>query len=147
MGDVLQSFGIKTAYKWPNDLMLDGKKLAGILLEKKNINHAQVLVIGVGLNLVSSPTYATSLQNFKISREEILEKFCQNFAKIEAEYQNFGFTFLRNKWLRNCYKLKEKVALSNGLSGVFNGIDEAGNLLLLDENGLVQKIAVAEILP
>lgn len=146
LGDALQSFGVKTAYKWPNDLMLDGKKLAGILLEKKNINHCEVLVIGLGLNLVSSPAYATSLQNFQISREEILEKFCEIFTKLEAEYKNFGFTFLRNKWLKNCYKFKEKVTLSSGQSGIFNGIDSAGNLLLLDENGVEQKIAVAEIL-
>lgn len=145
LGDVLLSYGIKVKYKWPNDIILNDKKLSGILLQLQNINRVNNLVIGVGVNLVSSPEYAISLANYNINREEFLEKFCEFFLKYEDKYKQFGFTFIRQKWKENAYKIGESVKLSNGMEGIFKDIDNDGNLLLLDINQKIHVIMAEEI--
>ena len=146
IGDVLALLNIQTKYKWPNDIMLDDKKLAGVLLQFQKINNVENLVIGIGLNLVSAPSYAASLIDHKISKETFLQKFTEIFSTYEEEYKKFSFTRIREKWKNNAYKIGEEINLSNGLRGVFSDIDRNGNLLLLDEKGKVNKISAAEIL-
>jgi len=146
IGDILQSYNITTQYKWPNDIIFNDKKLAGILLQFQRINHINNLVIGIGVNLVSAPSYAISLQNYNISKEDFLRKFTEIFAKYEAQYQQFGFAPIRNKWKNNAYKIGQEIKLSNGMDGIFQDIDAEGNLLLLDKSGKINKISMAEIL-
>lgn len=146
IGEVLNFHNIQTQYKWPNDIILSNKKLAGILLQLEKINDVYNLVIGIGVNLVSAPEYATHLAEYKISREEFLKKFCDNFLNLQNKYQQFGFAIIKENWLKNAYKIKQQITLSNGASGIFEGIDDEGNLLLLDNKGKLHKILAEEIL-
>ena len=146
IGDVLRLYGIETKYKWPNDIILNQKKLAGILLQFQKINNVNNLVIGVGVNLVSCPEYAVSLVDYGILKEDFLQKFENVFLSYEDQYKQFGFSVIRQKWKNNAYKIGEEVRLSSGEVGVFQDIDKDGNLLLLDGAGKVHGIAVAEIL-
>jgi BirA family biotin operon repressor/biotin-[acetyl-CoA-carboxylase] ligase len=146
IGDVLRLYGIQTKYKWPNDIMLDEKKLAGILLQFQKINRAPTLVIGVGLNLVSAPDYAASLATHKITREDFLQKFTEIFSAYESDYACFGFASIRERWKKNAYKIGEKIKLSSGASGVFSDVDTKGNLLLLEDGVEMKKVAIDEIL-
>lgn len=146
IGDVLRLYGIETKYKWPNDIILNQKKLAGILLQFQKINNVNNLVIGVGVNLVSCPEYAVSLVDYGISKEDFLQKFENVFLSYEEQYRQFGFSVIRQKWKNNAYKIGEEVKLSSGEVGVFQDIDKDGNLLLLDGFGKVHGIVVAEIL-
>lgn len=146
IGDVLRLYGIETRYKWPNDIILNQKKLAGILLQFQKINNVNNLVIGVGVNLVSCPEYAVSLVDYGISKEDFLQKFENVFLAYEEQYRQFGFSVIRQKWKNNAYKIGEEVKLSSGEVGVFQDVDKDGNLLLLDGFGKVHGIAVAEIL-
>jgi BirA family biotin operon repressor/biotin-[acetyl-CoA-carboxylase] ligase len=146
LGDVLMKYGIKTDYKWPNDIMLDGKKLAGILLQLKTVNNILTLVIGVGVNIVDAPSYAISLAKYNISKDEFLESFCEVFLELEMKYKNYGFKVVRNKWVENAYKINETIKLSSGQEGVFNGIDDEGNLLLENAEGIISKVFFEEVL-
>ncbi len=150
IGDVLQSYQIQTKYKWPNDIMLDDKKLAGILLQFQRINNVNNLVIGVGVNLTSAPPYAISLANHNIGKENFLQNFTTIFSDYQNQYQKFGFASIRERWKNNAYKIGEKIVLSNDMEGqmegVFLDIDQSGNLLLLDDKKKIHKISAAEIL-
>ncbi len=87
-----------------------------------------------------------ALTDHKINKEDFLQEFITVFSDYEKQYQQFGFITICERWKNNAYKIGEQISLSNNMSGVFSGIDENGNLLLLDENQKLQKIVVAEIL-
>ena len=145
IGKVLNSFGFCIQYKWPNDIILEGKKLAGILLQFERIKGIDNLVIGVGVNLVSCPDYAVSLEN-AVGKENFLKKFEEVFLEYKLRYEQFGFRSIRQEWKNNAFKIGSDVKLSNGMEGVFEDIDDDGNLVLLNGDGLRVKAGVVEIL-
>lgn len=148
IGEVLRYFGVRTQYKWPNDMMLGDKKLSGILLQFERINQVDNLVIGVGLNLVSCPHYAICLQDVgvHILADEFLQKFEEVFMQYQQQYQQFGFAVILRQWKEHAFKLGCEVTLSSGQTGVFEDVDEEGNLVLLGGDGQRFVSGVAEIL-
>lgn len=148
---------IQIKNKWPNDLMVNEKKISGILIESKTGKFGNFdCVIGVGVNLISSPINviypATNFAEFGIEVEKIkfLEKILENFFILIEEFQNFGFMPIRNLWLSEAFKLKKEINLNlfdKKLSGVFEDIDENGCLILRDEDSNYIKIDTAEIMP
>lgn len=146
IGDTLRSYNIETKYKWPNDIILNDKKLAGILLQFEKINNVYNLVIGIGLNLVSSPPYAASIADYKISKKDFLQRFTEIFSTHQQEYKKFGFVTIREEWKKYSYKLGAEIKLSNNMVGIFSDIDGDGNLLLLDNKNKIHQILVDEIL-
>ncbi len=137
--------------KWPNDLILDGKKVAGILLESKisGIN-CEFVVIGIGVNISSHPKNtifpATSLSE-DISPQDFLQKFLDEFEKIYAIWLNFGFAKIRNLWIERAFFLGKNISvrLSNEvLEGIFKDIDDSGNLVIRVGNKDL-KISAADV--
>lgn len=145
IGKTLEEFDIKTKFKWPNDIIYQDKKLCGILLQNETINNLNNLVIGIGLNLKSAPSYAISLEKHDIAREDFLNKLIKNFENYHLKYQQFGFSTIKNLWLKNAFKLNEIITLSNKQTGLFKGIDDEGNLILEDSNHDINKIFAEEI--
>lgn len=135
-----QNIQINITNKWPNDLLIENNKIAGILLENIIINNiCEFLILGIGVNVKTNPQNnifsANNLENFniKISCKKLLEIFLDNFENYFAIWQNYGFKNLRNLWLKNAYKLKEPLTIKDGessINGIFEDIDEFGNLIL-----------------
>jgi len=144
----------KISLKWPNDLLIDEKKCAGILLESKfNQKTCEFVILGIGVNIESNPDKvifpASNLKKFgiKISPEEFLKKFLDQFEKIYKNFLDYGFVGVRQLWLQGAYKLKEQVSLKideEEISGIFEDLDEEGNLVLKTGNQL-RKISVADV--
>ena len=140
--------------KWPNDLLLDEKKVAGLLLESKiNQNNCQFVVLGIGVNIASNPDNtifpATNLAQFKIkiTPEILLQKFLDQFEIFYKSWLDFGFANVRNAWLSKAYRLHEKIAVKVGdekANGIFLDLDGDGALILQAE-GEVRKISAADI--
>lgn len=135
--------------KWPNDIMVDGQKIGGILIEKA-ANDAWV--VGIGLNLCSSPLRkdvvypANNLLSLgiKIYRDDFIEIYLQQWEK----FLQLDFKSIKDLWLRFAYRLGENVVIKLGsseLSGKFIGIDEHGYLLLQQAQG-VKVINTGEIM-
>jgi len=126
--------------KWPNDLIVNGKKTAGILLESQlSNNEAEFIVVGIGVNICDYPKdtmfQATSLQenNIITTKKILLEKFLDEFEMLYDSWLNFGFTKLKNLWLKNAYKLNEEIEVkvdNEAIKGVFIDIDDNANLIL-----------------
>jgi len=141
--------------KWPNDVLLDGKKVAGILLEART-EAASVawLVVGIGVNLASYPdgteTPATSLarEGAAVTPDEALPILASRLlAWVEA--WETGFARVRAAWLARAADLGEPVRVRGGreeFSGRFSGLDEEG-MLLLDVAEGRRRVAAAEIFP
>jgi BirA family biotin operon repressor/biotin-[acetyl-CoA-carboxylase] ligase len=127
--------------KWPNDLLLNGKKIAGMLLESSvNQQRVEFIIIGIGLNLNCHPAIARfaadNLKNFNvnINRKEALEIFLEQFDELYASYLTYGFAALRNLWLKSAYKLKEEISVGRDekskIKGIFDDLNKDGNLIL-----------------
>ncbi len=144
----------KIQNKWPNDLLIDEKKVAGLLLASKiSQKNCEFVIVGIGLNLASNPGQtifpASNLKEFEISltAEEALKNFLNQFENLYENWLTYGFVGVRKLWLEKAYRLKKEISVKNGeekISGIFEDLDEAGNLILQTKNG-VKKILAADI--
>lgn len=148
----------KLSLKWPNDVLLDGRKVAGILLEASG-QGASVdwLSIGIGVNLCNAPEGVenaafgpTSLKangGWDVTPEGFLTTLAGAFATQEAKLAQFGFNRIRQDWLTNAARLGEVITAKTGnedISGIFDTIDQDGNLVLITATG-PRSIAAAEV--
>lgn len=134
------------ALKWPNDVLLKGGKVAGILLESIG-DH---LVIGIGVNLAHAPgadevearaltpmSLAETL-DIDVAPEVFLDVLAAEYAALEAQFTAHGFAPIRRAWLSHAAKLGEVITartMRDETVGTFEDVDEAGNLILQTANG------------
>ena len=139
--------------KWPNDVLINQKKVSGILLEFDL--SKKTLIIGIGVNLVSYPENtmftATSVKNegFEIDRESFINYFLEKFDYYFNDLKNDGFKKIHDIWLKNSYNYKKQIVVKNSkydnLTGIFEDFDLEGTLFLKEENGNVAKIVSGDI--
>ncbi len=138
--------------KWPNDILLEGKKVAGILLEKILDN---AVIIGVGVNINSFPDNvifsATSLNlhsKLPIKIDILLDKIVNNFNNILLRWQIYGFSVIGKAWLDMAYGIGSniKVSLQDIVyTGTFMGINEDGQLILKEDSGNTRLISAGDV--
>jgi BirA family biotin operon repressor/biotin-[acetyl-CoA-carboxylase] ligase len=143
--------------KWPNDVLADSGKIAGILLESASGAGASAswLAIGIGINLAAHPegmeTPATSIKALTGSAptpSEVLAHLAGAFAKWYEVWRAQGFSPIRDAWLVRAARLGTRIRArltSEETSGVFEGIDETGALILRESAGRVRIIAAGEV--
>jgi BirA family transcriptional regulator, biotin operon repressor / biotin---[acetyl-CoA-carboxylase] ligase len=134
------------ALKWPNDVLLNGGKLAGILLESAGLGTAApVLCIGIGVNLIVAPE-ATAVEagavlptslwqetGHRVTPEAFLDALVPAYAGWETVLRTQGFAPLRRAWLAHAARLGEPIRARTGAEtwdGTFETIDAQGNLIL-----------------
>jgi len=150
-----QNIVAKIQNKWPNDLLIDQKKVAGILLESKISNKiCDFVILGIGVNINSNPTQtlfpSTNIKNFscEISTSKMLEFFLEEFENLYENWLNFGFKNIRNLWHKNAYNLNSKININLGdskIEGVFQEIDEEGNIVIKNHNNETKKISFGDV--
>jgi len=130
------------SYKWPNDVLLRGEKLAGILLESEMGvgRDAAFVIVGVGVNLVSFPREvdfpATSLSDKGLDPplpSVLLEEFTRHFQSWLQRWRMAGFAPVRLAWRAQAMSIGDLIRVrleATTLHGRFLGIDDAGALLL-----------------
>jgi len=142
--------------KWPNDVLLDGAKLAGILLEAEPLpDNRLAVVIGIGVNVVAAPEGlpypATALAELGVGIDafRLFEALSDAWASVARVWnEGRGFKSVRRLWLDRAAGLGETVAVRVGeqvFSGVFETIDEEGRLVIRSPEGLVRTIAAGEV--
>ncbi len=141
--------------KWPNDVLVGGKKISGLLLEtgapdeEKNIPW---LVVGVGINVVSCPAQAlyptTSLagEGGEASLDAVVACFLKAFAFWDQMLQTEGFGAIRAAW-RDRAKTGEMTARlpDEVVQGQFVRLDEEGHLILRLADGAERAIAAGDL--
>lgn len=138
--------------KWPNDVLLNGAKVSGILLEKGEENY---IIAGIGVNVAVAPKVEnavykiTSLADaaIKTTAPELMLLFMESFSQNLSLLQTKGFAVLRTEWLKYAKNLgKEIIVRQNGKEwkGVFAGIDEDAVLLMQTPAG-VRKILAGDV--
>lgn len=140
---------VKINLKWPNDLLLNHKKAAGILIETEG--KMDWVVVGIGVNVTHAPEGAVSLYDLGIRSHDagrLLELLVQEMLALLQQWEKHGFEDIRQAWLRRAYKLGENITARfprETLSGVFTGIDPAGALQLLLPDGAVKTMNSGEV--
>ncbi len=139
------------ALKWPNDVLLNGGKLAGILLESASTGHGVAhLALGFGVNLIAAP--ATSMvedgallpvsllseTGLRIPPEVFLTHLAAAYAGWEETFTTEGFAPLRTAWLSHAARLGDTIRARTGTTtriGTFETIDHTGALILHTPEG------------
>lgn len=150
--------------KWPNDVLLNDGKVAGILLESlgrgagpgAGVAH---LAIGIGVNLIAAPDLsqveAGALRpvsllgetGLTVTPEAFLDVLAPTYARWEALFRQSGFAPLRLEWLRHAARLGAPIRARTGTEtrhGIFETIDAQGALVLVTEAGRIA-IPAAEV--
>jgi BirA family biotin operon repressor/biotin-[acetyl-CoA-carboxylase] ligase len=148
---------IETQIKWPNDILLEHKKLGGILTElNAETDQVRFLVIGIGLNvnndkksLVPGATSLREKQGKAVNRVEFLQGLLRRIELSYTAFQKHGAKTIVEKWRQFNSTLGKRVIISRHhthIEGEAVDIDEDGSLLLRIDSGLIQRIASADIL-
>ncbi len=149
-------YQLKTELKWPNDVLLDGKKTSGILIEAASQgNKIDRFVIGIGIN-VNQPSFQgtynyppTSIRNElgrNVERERLLAEVLNNFELLlERIKKNKNDVII--DWKEKCKMIGERISIVENDSekfGIFYDIDEEGYLLLKTKDG-IEKIHYGDV--
>jgi len=146
--------------KWPNDILLNGKKVAGILLETIAVGQNKVaLSIGFGVNLLSypetseleesafSPTSFIAETGVTLDPIDLLKNLALNFSKYEETLKAKGFSELRNILISRIHKLGDQIVVkttNETFNGRFLDINLDGHLIL-KTGRTTRSIAAADV--
>ena len=146
--------------KWPNDVMLGGRKVAGLLNElnaETEQVHYLVLGIGVNLNMTAEQfppdlrTPATSLLldgGNVVSRRQFTQALLTSLDQLYTSYLHSGFKAVKEEWEQRCHMIDKwvEVDCQNSLKiGQVSGVDETGALLLSMSGGVTEKILAGDV--
>lgn len=136
VADSLPGFDI--ALKWPNDVLLNGAKLAGILIEKK----ADKLVVGIGVNVMTSPEeavlYPTANLAGRLRPMTLAKRILLQYNTLLDLLNQKGFKEIHKRWLDYAWGINKPISIhlaDTELKGTFKGIDAKGALLLKQKSG------------
>ncbi len=143
--------------KWPNDVLVDGAKIAGILLESESSGQPQkpYVIIGIGLNirhhpdLVDYPATCLADHTKAVNVAAVFEVLAAKLAEAVTRWGVDGFGPVRVEWLNLADGLGKRIAIAGGTetrTGTFIGLGKNGALLLEDEDGGLHEIVSGTIL-
>lgn len=146
--------GLKTKIKWPNDIIVNGKKLSGILCEMSaEMERVNYVVIGIGIN-VNSEEFAGELKEKatsvyietgkKFKRCDIINCFLREFKECYSEFAKNGFGPFVNEYNKNCANTGMEVKTVGGKTqyrGRAKGVNEKGELIIEGDKGEIAVMA------
>ena len=152
-----KSTGLKPLIKWPNDVLISGRKVCGILIENIFVgNQVKAAIVGIGMNIKFDPlffpeisTIATSISTEsgrEISRWQMLRTLVEEFDQVYQELQAGGPVYER--WLAHVETLGKLVRLKSGdrvEEGYVESIDTDGSLVLKRLDGSLITVVAGEV--
>jgi BirA family biotin operon repressor/biotin-[acetyl-CoA-carboxylase] ligase len=143
--------------KWPNDVLLDGAKLVGILIEAESVGGKTATVIGIGVNCAHHPhgtSYrATDLaaHGVNVSPDEVLRALSDAMLTRLAQWdRGAGFAAIRAAWLAHAAGIGGDIVVrlpNRELAGRFEALDETGRLMLRLPTGALEIITAGDVFP
>lgn len=153
--------GLVPEIKWPNDVLIGGKKVAGLLNEMSaETDGINFVILGIGVNINMLPEQfpaelrypATSLlieSGHRVDRTVFVAAMLNELDALYADFVSLGFEPVRQEWLKRCNATGRSVSVSDGgqdeRSGFFAGIDGDGALLLRSGDGSVERIVNGDV--
>ena len=142
VAEALEEFAV--CLKWPNDILHDGAKLGGILVESSLTSEGTLdfLVIGIGLNLAQAPTLPdrrTASLHGRLASDIAAERILSRISHWHAVVHREGWTLLREVWLSHALPMGAEMIVRQAdqrINGRFAGLAEDGSLLLALPDGV-----------
>ena len=142
--------------KWPNDILLDGAKLVGILPEStQRLDQTMLAVIGIGINLAHAPdqlgraTTYLAAHDIEVSPATMLDALAVEMSQALLLWGNgAGFATIRDLWLANALPLGTAMSVHTGhdsIDGTFAGLDYDGALILRDHSGYDRRMTFGDV--
>jgi BirA family biotin operon repressor/biotin-[acetyl-CoA-carboxylase] ligase len=143
--------------KWPNDVLVNGLKIAGILLETAlSRQKDNYLVVGIGVNISHSPnntrygaTCINAHRKSETSVDEVLSVLMNAVVHWYDIWETSGFEEIRKQWLKRAYGLGRRIKITNTASGkkmgFYKGLSEDGRMILQEDNGHVEFISAGTV--
>jgi BirA family biotin operon repressor/biotin-[acetyl-CoA-carboxylase] ligase len=141
--------------KWPNDILVRGEKLCGLLVEAEAVTGGLAVVAGIGTNIIAAPdgtpTPATSLNalGVHVGTEELFAALADAWVELRGIWDHGrGFAEIRNAWLEHAFGVGEPVAIRTGattVEGTFDTIDDTGCLIVRTAAGKRMPITAGEV--
>jgi BirA family biotin operon repressor/biotin-[acetyl-CoA-carboxylase] ligase len=147
----------KLALKWPNDILCEGKKLAGILIESESVGVRLAVAIGIGVNCMHHPVEtvfpATDLAaaGTAIAADDLFVALSGTMARRLAQWhRGLGFASIRADWLERATAIGGEMRVrlpGRELFGRGEALDERGRLILRLADGTLQTITAGDVFP
>jgi len=148
--------GLDIKIKWPNDLLVHGKKLVGILTElSAEVDRVKFVVVGLGVNVNAPqkklPDEGTSLKietKKKFVRVDVIKEILRSLDAWYGLMKKEGFHPIFSQWKKYASMLKKKIFVRNGeetIEGIALDLSEEGGLLVQKEDGKIIKILAGDI--
>ena len=150
----------RVALKWPNDILIGGKKICGILTEMKSSGGAvDFVILGIGINVnMTRDSFEEALRDtatsLKIERGETVDRLVaagRLFELIEKWYRiflNAGFEGIRDRFLAYTDMMGRQIRVvfrDDVLTGSVAGIDKDGTILMKNGEGIIQRVAAGDV--
>ena len=145
---------LKLKFKWPNDILINNKKVGGILIE---ISKNNSIIIGIGLNLVSNPKkerYSWPSDNILncsrllLSPSQLASEILKHLKIWLEKWYTEDFCKIKNEWKKNAAFLNQDlISLDNKIIGRFVGIGNNGQMLLKTKNNKELEIMSGTFIP
>ncbi len=148
LSQVFEEYGVEPKIKWPNDILIDNKKISGILAEGVvEQNKLEGIVLGVGVNLnatkeileeINQPATSLNLEiGMPIDCEKFLTKLTDKFCLMYDKFIEEGFLLIKDNYIRRAGFLNKIVTVrvfDKELKGIAAGITDKGALRLIENN-------------
>jgi BirA family biotin operon repressor/biotin-[acetyl-CoA-carboxylase] ligase len=155
LAETIAALGVPVQIKWPNDLLRDGKKLAGILVETQTAKTGGAIwaVIGVGINLIMPDELEAAIGRevaaapwlARMDRNQLMAALLSRLAAVLAEFDDTGFALFAERWnALHAWQGREVVLLDDGRvlqQGRAAGVDAIGRLMLDTAQGRVEVLS------
>jgi BirA family biotin operon repressor/biotin-[acetyl-CoA-carboxylase] ligase len=164
VGETLKAFVPQDCviqYKWPNDVLVNGQKISGILIETEHAEQGRPdwLAVGIGINVQShpdpqkadllyAPTSITAQRKELIDVAAVLMGLTRKLFAWRQRWVKEGFAPVREQWLQQGFNLGQPITVKMGLeslTGIFMDIDEHGTLILKLSNGTERRITTGDV--
>jgi BirA family biotin operon repressor/biotin-[acetyl-CoA-carboxylase] ligase len=157
IGDCAGALRDRLALKWPNDVLFDGKKIAGILIESEVVGRGLAVAIGVGVNCKHHPPQtlypATDLAaaGAHVSADDLIGALSATMLQRLAQWRRgSGFAVIRADWLERAAGIGGDLRVrlpGREFFGRWEGLDDNGGLLLRVVDGTVRTINAGDVFP
>lgn len=142
--------GAQVKLKWPNDVLINGRKAAGILVEGVSERH---VAIGIGIDLANCPDGVGAISLASVTGcvpdpDEVLTGLARRMLHWMAIWRQDGFAAIRDAWLARAGGVGETihaVTARRQFDGIFEDLDRDGALVLRDENGTSHRITAGDV--
>ena len=157
--DVLETYGVYGTIKWPNDVLVDGRKICG-LLSQTIIRDSRLAgyVLGVGINLnmpadvlagIDPPATALNrVTGLPVNREDFLSRLLARFFKGYETFLEQGFTSIQDRYTQRSPLLGTQITVSlpdRQITGKAAAYDDQGRLQLITESGDIETLTIGDV--